>query len=434
MSLPSSRSEALFRQSQELIPGGVNSPARAFRAVGGTPRFIKSAEGPWLTDEDGNRYLDYIGSWGPMILGHSHPLIVEAVRRQAGIGMSYGAPTELEYRMADLVCRMVPSVEQVRMVSSGTEATMSAIRTARAATGRELVIKFEGCYHGHGDAFLSKAGSGMATLGEPTSPGVPRGAAACTLNARYNDLASVEALFAAHPGQIAAIILEPVVGNMGCVVPTMDFLRGIRALCTREGTVLIFDEVMTGFRLAAGGAQELFGVEPDMTTLGKVIGGGLPVGAYGGRRDLMKVVSPAGPMYQAGTLSGNPLAMAAGLAQLGYLAEHPEAFRTLEEHGAIIENAVREHVRQRSYPVQVARVGSMATVFFCDTPIHSWDEAARCDTKRYAQWFWWLMERGVYMPCAQYEAFFFSLAHTRQHINDTAALMVEGLDAVFGAH
>jgi glutamate-1-semialdehyde 2,1-aminomutase len=366
-----------------------------------------------------------------MILGHGHPAIIAAIERQARIGLSYGAPTELEVRMAELVCRMVPSIEMVRMVSSGTEATMSAIRVARAATGREIIIKFEGCYHGHGDAFLSKAGSGMATLGEPTSPGVPRGAAACTLNARYNDLASVEALFAAHPRGIAGVIVEPVVGNMGCVIPKEGFLEGLRSLCTREGAVLIFDEVMTGFRLAPGGAQELYGVRPDLTTLGKVIGGGLPVGAYGGKAELMRVVSPAGPMYQAGTLSGNPLAMAAGIAQLTHLSSHPEIYTDLDRRGAVIEEAVRAHASAKDYPIQVARVGSMGTVFFSEEPVVSWDIAAGCDTARFARWFWWLMERGVYLPCAQYEAFFFSHAHTDSDIARTAELMVEGLDAVF---
>ncbi|MBI1292045.1 glutamate-1-semialdehyde 2,1-aminomutase [bacterium] len=429
--MTSHRSDELFRLSQELIPGGVNSPARAFKAVGGTPRFIARAQGPMIWDEDGNGYLDYIGSWGPMILGHGHPAIVEAVQRQAALGMSYGAPTELEFRMAQLVCAMVPSVEQVRMVSSGTEATMSAIRVARAATGRELVIKFEGCYHGHGDAFLSKAGSGMATLGEPTSPGVPRGAAACTLNARYNDLSSVQGLVAAHPGEVAAVILEPVVGNMGCVVPTREFLAGLRELCTREGIVLIFDEVMTGFRLAPGGAQELFGIHPDLTTLGKVIGGGLPVGAYGGRPDLMQVVSPAGPMYQAGTLSGNPLAMAAGLAQLEHLNSHRDIFAALDAKGAVLADAVLSRAKERGYPVTVQRVGSMGTVFFTDKQVSSWDEAATCDTKRFGRWFWWLLERGVYLPCAQYEAYFISAAHTSEDVSRTASLMAEGLDAVF---
>jgi glutamate-1-semialdehyde 2,1-aminomutase len=430
MALSESRSAELFARAQQSIPGGVNSPARAFRAVGGMPRFIASAKGPHLFDEDGNRYLDLIGSWGPMILGHGHPAILEAIHRQAEVGLSYGAPTSAEVEMAELVCRMVPSIEMVRMVSSGTEATMSVIRVARAATGRSLIIKFEGCYHGHGDAFLAKAGSGMATLGEPTSPGVPAGAAACTLNAQFNDLDSVKALFSAHPAEIAAVIVEPVVGNMGCVVPLPGFLEGLRSICTAEGAALIFDEVMTGFRLFPGGAQQLYGITPDLTALGKVIGAGLPVGAYGGSRRFMSVVSPAGPMYQAGTLSGNPLGMAAGLAQLRILASDPTIYQKLDEHGAVIENAVREHALRRGYPVQVARVGSMGTVFFSDRAVHGWPDAATCDTKAYAKWFWYLMERGVYMPCAQYEAFFLSAALSDDDVFTIARTMCEGLDAV----
>lgn len=424
-------SRELFERARKSIPGGVNSPARAFKAVGGTPRFIRSATGPFLFDADGNRYLDYVGSWGPMILGHQHPEIREAIERQLSHGVSYGAPTDLEVEMAELVCGMVPSIEVVRMVNSGTEATMSAIRVARAATGRDLVIKFEGCYHGHGDAFLSKAGSGMATLGEPTSPGVPKGAAECTLNARFNDLESVVAILDAHPGKVAAIICEPVVGNMGCVPPLDGFLQGLRDLCTRHGAVLIFDEVMTGFRLAPGGAQERFGVMPDLTTLGKVIGGGLPVGAYGGNRELMKVVAPDGPMYQAGTLSGNPLGMAAGLAQLGFLRDNPGVYTKLEKDGEAIATRVAAHVRKKGYPCTHNHVGSMGTLFFNPEPVQDWDGASKCDTGRFARWFWHLMENGVYMPCAQYEAYFHSFAHDEEQIADTARLMCEALDAVF---
>lgn len=425
-------SRELFERAQKSIPGGVNSPARAFKAVGGTPRFIRSAMGPFLFDVDGNRYLDYVGSWGPMILGHQHPVVREAVERQLAHGVSYGAPTDLEVEMAELVCDMVPSIEVVRMVNSGTEATMSAIRVARAATGRDLVIKFEGCYHGHGDAFLSKAGSGMATLGEPTSPGVPRGAAECTLNARFNDIESVTALFEAHPGKIAAVICEPVVGNMGCVAPVEGFLQGLRDLCTRTNSVLIFDEVMTGFRLSPGGAQERFGVLPDLTTLGKVIGGGLPVGAYGGSAELMKVVAPVGPMYQAGTLSGNPLGMAAGLAQLHFLRDNPGVYTKLEKDADILAEAVTTHLKERGYPCTHAHVGSMGTLFFNEESVQSWDDAAGCDTERFARWFWFLMENGVYMPCAQYEAYFHSNAHDEEQVADTARLMCEGLDHVFG--
>lgn len=431
MSLRTEYSAALFARARRLMPGGVNSPARAFKAVGGEPVFIARALGPHLWDEDGNRYLDFIGSWGPMILGHNHPAIVEAVQRQASIGMSYGAPTELEVRMAELVTEMVPSIERVRMVNSGTEATMSAIRLARAFTGRELIIKFEGCYHGHGDSFLSKAGSGMATLGEPTSPGVPAGAAAATLNATFNDLASVEELFSAQPGQIAGIIVEPVVGNMGCVPPEPGFLEGLRALCDREGSLLIFDEVMTGFRLAPGGAQERFGVRPDITTLGKVIGGGLPVGAYGARAEIMAKVSPDGPMYQAGTLSGNPLAMAAGIAQLEHLRANPDVYTKLEQDGAVLENAISSHIAAKSYPATFNRVGSMGTVFFTETEVKDWPSAATCDTARHGRYFWSLMERGVYMPCAQYEAWFHSAAHSAEHIDFTAQAICESLDVAF---
>lgn len=424
-------SRNLFKRAQRVIPGGVNSPARAFKAVGGTPKFIKSATGSLLFDEDGNQFVDFVGSWGPMILGHNHPAVREAIERQLAHGVSYGAPTELEVEMAELVCSMVPSIEMVRMVNSGTEATMSALRVARAATGRDLVIKFEGCYHGHGDSFLSKAGSGMATLGEPTSPGVPKGAAASTLNARFNDIESVRALFDAHPGAIAAVICEPVVGNMGCVEPVPGFLEGLRDLCTRGGAVLIFDEVMTGFRLARGGAQERFAVMPDLTTLGKVLGGGLPVGAYGGRRDLMEVVSPSGPMYQAGTLSGNPLGMAAGLAQLRYLEKHPEVFLKLEDDGHHLANRLTDHIRERGYPCSHAHVGSMGTLFFTPDPVTNWDEASMCDTERFARYFWYLLEHGIHMPCAQYEAYFHSNAHGTEEIEWSAGLMCDALDAVF---
>lgn len=425
------KSSALFEKACRLIPGGVNSPVRAFRAVGGEPRFIARAQGSRLWDEDGNVYTDYIGSWGPMILGHGHPAIVEAVRRQAEVGMSYGAPTALEVRMAELITEMVPSVEMVRMVNSGTEACMTAIRLARAATDRDFIIKFEGCYHGHGDAFLSKAGSGMATLGEPTSPGVPKGAAAATLNARFNDLDSVRAIFDAHAGGIAGVIVEPIVGNMGCVAPQAGFLQGLRELCTRNGAALILDEVMTGFRVAPGGAQELYGVKPDITTLGKIIGGGLPVGAYGGSRNLMKHVSPLGTMYQAGTLSGNPLAMAAGIAQLEWLRAHPDVYAKLERDGAALQSRVEAHIGRKGLAARYQRVGSMATLFFLAGKVQSWDDAKGADTKRYGTYFHHLLERGVYMPPAQFEAFFNSAAHTDEDIERTGTLMCEALDRAF---
>ena len=341
-------SDTLFDRAKAVIPGGVNSPVRAFASVGRNPLFIRKAAGARITDVDGNEYIDYVGSWGPMILGHAHPRVIEAVRKAALDGTSYGAPTELEIRMAELIISIVPSIRMVRMVNSGTEATMSAIRLARAFTGREKIIKFEGCYHGHGDAFLIKAGSGAMTLGVPDSPGVPAGVAAGTLTAAYNSLSSVESLVDANRGGVAAIIVEPVVGNMGCVPPLPGFLEGLRALCTREGIVLIFDEVMTGFRVARGGAQELYGITPDLTTLGKIIGGGLPVGAYGGRKEIMQMVAPAGPMYQAGTLSGNPLAMAAGFETLSIIREDKEFYRNLEARSARLAAGIQNGDRWRS--------------------------------------------------------------------------------------
>ncbi len=417
--------EDRFQRARTVIPGGVNSPARAFKAVGGSPVFFERAEGAYLYDTDDRRFVDFVGSWGPMILGHSHPEVVEAVREQASRAMSFGAPCELETEMAELVIEVVPSVEMVRLVNSGTEATMSAIRLARAATGRDMIVKFEGCYHGHGDAFLSKSGSGMATLGEPTSPGVPKGAAACTLNARYNDIESVRRLFDPNPDAIAGVIVEPVVGNMGCIPPQPGFLEGLRELCTRHGAVLVFDEVMTGFRVAPGGAQERYGVSPDLTCLGKIIGGGLPVGAYGGRRDLMEHVAPAGPMYQAGTLSGNPLAMAAGLATLRHLRAYPEIYDKLERDGQAIEDALNARIRERGLSCCVQRVGSMGTLFFHPGPVRSWDDAKQCDTKAFAEWFHTLLAKGVYMPPAQYEAWFHSAVHDPE---EAISIMCEGLN------
>ncbi|MBI5155175.1 glutamate-1-semialdehyde 2,1-aminomutase [Candidatus Poribacteria bacterium] len=425
------RSQTLFQRAKALLPGGVNSPVRAFKAVGGDPRFIASARGAYLMDCDGNQLIDYIGAWGPAIVGHGHPVVVEAVRKQAEIGMSYGAPCELEVEMAEAICARVPSVEMVRMVNSGTEATMSAIRLARAATKRDLIVKFEGCYHGHGDSFLSKAGSGAATFGVPTSPGVPKGAAECTLNARFNDLESVRALFAAHPGKIAGVIVEPVVGNMGCVPPRDGFLDGLNTVCEGNGALLILDEVMTGFRVAPGGAQELYGIRPALTTMGKVIGGGLPVGAYGGRRDLMELVSPAGPMYQAGTLSGNPLGMAAGLATLRYLGGHLGIYGELDRLGAALEQEVRAHIRSRNYSACYQRAGSMATLFFTQGPVVSWDDAKDCDTARFGVYFNALLESGIHMPPAQFEAFFLSAAHTDADIARTAEAMCAALDRAF---
>ena len=428
------KSDALFERARLRIPGGVNSPVRAFLAVGGTPRFMDRAEGAYLFDVDGNRYLDCYDSWGPMILGHGHPAVVKAVQDQAACAMSFGAPTRLEVEMAELVAELMPSIEVLRMVNSGTEATMSAIRVARAATGRELIVKFEGCYHGHGDSFLSKAGSGLATLGQPTSPGVPRGAASATLNARYNDVASVEALFVAHPGEIAGVIVEPVAGNMGCVVPQAGFLQGLRGLCNQHGGILIFDEVMTGFRLGLGGAQELFGVRADLTTLGKVLGGGLPVGAYGGRRDLMKVVSPDGPMYQAGTLSGNPLGMAAGLATLRELQARPSVYTRLSEKTRDLANVYTTRIAQEGYPAKVAQLGSMITVFFTPLRVHSWDDAATCDTKAFARFFHAMLAEGIHLPPAQFESWFLGAALSDDDFDLLAEAGVRSLDMAFSSH
>ncbi|HUI64257.1 MAG TPA: glutamate-1-semialdehyde 2,1-aminomutase, partial [Bacteroidota bacterium] len=373
--MSTTKSGALFDAARAIIPGGVNSPVRAFRAVGRTPLFIARAAGSHLWDVDGNAYIDFIGSWGPMILGHGHPRVVEALRRAVDLGTSFGAPTELEVQMAELITKMMPSVEMVRMVNSGTEATMSAIRLARAFTGREKLIKFEGCYHGHGDSFLIKAGSGAMTLSVPDSPGVPPAVAAGTLSARFNDLSSVRKLVGENAGAVAALIVEPVVGNMGCVPPEPGFLEGLREICSHEGIVLIFDEVMTGFRIAPGGAQEIYGIRPDLTTLGKIIGGGLPVGAYGGRRDIMQLVAPSGPMYQAGTLSGNPLAMTAGYVTLTLLRENTDIYRSLEEKSRHLQEGIEETIRTMGLPLTQNRVGSMMTLFFTSQRVLDYDGA-----------------------------------------------------------
>jgi glutamate-1-semialdehyde 2,1-aminomutase len=414
-----STSDALFGQAKNVIPGGVNSPVRAFASVGRNPLFIRKAAGAYLTDVDGNTYIDYVGSWGPMILGHAHPRVVEAVRKAALDGTSYGAPTELEIRMAELIISIVPSVQMVRMVNSGTEATMSAIRLARAFTGREKIIKFEGCYHGHGDAFLIKAGSGAMTLGVPDSPGVPSGVAAGTLTAAFNDLASVQALVDANRSAVAAIIVEPVVGNMGCVPPKPGFLEGLRALCTKEGILLIFDEVMTGFRVARGGAQELYKITPDLTTMGKIIGGGLPVGAYGGRKDIMSMVAPAGPMYQAGTLSGNPLAMAAGFETLTIIREDPGFYAKLEAKSARLAVGIQKVIDDGGLPLVQNRVGAMFTTFFTKGPVTDYTTAAVADRAKFGAFFRGMLERGINLAPSQFEAGFMSIAHTDEDIDRT---------------
>ena len=422
-------SERLFARARRLIPGGVNSPVRSFGAVGGTPPFIAGGSGARVRDVDGNEYLDFVGSWGPLVLGHAHPAVVEAVQRAAADGTSFGAPTEGELELAELIARAMPSIEMLRLVNSGTEAAMSAIRIARAYTGRSKLVKFNGNYHGHADGLLVKAGSGAATYGVPTSAGVPLGYAAETLVAEYNDLASVEALFDANVNQIAAVIIEPVAGNMGVVPPADGFLAGLRRLCDDNGALLVFDEVITGFRVAYGGAQERYRVRPDLTCLGKIIGGGLPVGAYGGRADVMQMAAPLGPAYQAGTLSGNPLATAAGIACLHELAK-PGVYDTLEALGADAESGLRAAGDATGVAVTVNRVGSALTAFFTESPVTTWEEAASSDTGRYAVFFHGLLERGVYVAPSQFEAAFVSLAHTAGDIAFAAGQAREAMGAL----
>ncbi|NOY43914.1 MAG: glutamate-1-semialdehyde 2,1-aminomutase [Deltaproteobacteria bacterium] len=419
------RSLELFEKAQSFIPGGVNSPVRAFRAVGGKPVFIARADGARLYDVDGNAYIDYVGSWGPMILGHNHPEVREALARALADGTSFGAPTALEVEMAELVCEIVPSVEMVRMVNSGTEATMSAIRLARGYTGRDKVVKCEGCYHGHGDSLLVKAGSGATTFGVPTSPGVPADFAKHTLTIPYNDLEALERVVRDNPDQIACLIVEPVPGNMGCIPPAPGYLEGLREITAREGIVLIFDEVMSGFRVALGGAQERFGVTPDLTTLGKIIGGGLPVGAYGGRREIMEKVAPVGPIYQAGTLSGNPLAMTAGLVTL-QLLRRPGVYEALEEKSARLCDGLAEVFSRRGVPAFHTRVGPMFTTFFQEGPVRDYASALQSDTEAFGRFFRGMLERGVNLAPSQFEAGFMSLAHTE----DDIARTVEAADAV----
>jgi glutamate-1-semialdehyde 2,1-aminomutase len=421
------KSQAAFARACEVIPGGVNSPARAFGGVGGQPIFISRGEGPYLFDIDGNRYLDYVGSWGPLILGHCHPRVSAAVGEALAHGATFGAPTELETRLAELICELVPSIAMVRMVSSGTEASMSAIRLARGFTGRDRIVKFAGCYHGHVDSLLVAAGSSATTLGVPNSPGVPRGAIGDTLLLRFNDVAALEQAFREQGDKIAGVILEPVVGNMGLVVPSREFLAALRQLTHQHGALLIYDEVMTGFRLAPGGAQELFGQQPDLTVLGKIVGGGLPVGAFGGRADIMKKVLPAGPVFQAGTLSGNPLAMAAGLATLEELRDHPP-YQRLELLGKKVAAGLEGAARDANVSHQIARVGSMWTLFFTAEPVTDYDTAKKSDTARFARFFWAMMERGVYLPCSQFEAAFISAAHTEEHVDQTIAAARQALN------
>jgi len=413
------KSEYLFNKAQQSIPGGVNSPARAFKSVGGVPVFMKKAKGSVLTDEDGNQYIDYVGSWGPMILGHAHPAIVKAVQDAAFNSTSFGAPTETEINMAELVKQMVPNVDRVRMVNSGTEACMSAVRVARGFTGKEKIIKFEGNYHGHGDAFLIKAGSGALTLGKPSSPGVTKGTAKDTLNATYNDLGSVEKLLEKNKDNVAAIIVEPVAGNMGCVPPNPDFLEGLRELCDSHETILIFDEVMTGFRLARGGAQERFDVWADLVTFGKIIGGGLPVGAFGGKKEIMDMVAPVGDVYQAGTLSGNPLAMSAGYTLLSMLEKHPEYYVELEEKTEYLKKRLNIVLKTSGLPYTINQVGSMITVFFTGETVTNFETANKNDQELFRQFFHGMLKRGIYLPPSPFESWFLSKSLTYQQLDET---------------
>jgi glutamate-1-semialdehyde 2,1-aminomutase len=420
------RSVAAFERALTLMPGGVNSPARAFGAVGGTPIFIDRADGAYLYDVDGNRYIDYIGSWGPMILGHRHPEVIAAIERALAHGTSYGAPTEAESELVERIIDAVASIEKVRLVSSGTEATMSAIRLARGYTGRDMLIKFAGNYHGHVDSLLVAAGSSAATLGAPNSPGVTAGASKDTLVVEYNDVAELEQAFAAHGDKIAGVILEPVVGNMGVVAPSREFVDALHRLTQKHGALLVCDEVMTGFRVAFSGAQSVFGIEPDITTLGKIVGGGLPVGAYGGRAEIMNHILPAGKVFQAGTLSGNPLATAAGSATLRLLKEE-SPYERLDALTSRLANGLHHAVERAGIPHTIARVGSMMTLFFHPGPIRGWREASQCDTDQFARYFWGLMDRGAYMPCSQFEALFVSTAHTEADVDATIAAAEDAL-------
>ncbi len=425
------RSQALQQRAERFFPGGVNSPVRAFRAVGGAPPFIQSAQGAWLTDADGNRYIDYFGSWGPMILGHAFPPVVEAIERAARNSASFGASTAAEADLAERVVACYPAIEKLRFVSSGTEATMSAIRLARAATGRKVIVKFAGCYHGHSDGLLVKAGSGVATFGIPGSAGVPEEIAHLTMALPFNDIAALEAAFDAHPGRIAAVILEPVVGNAGCIAPAPGFLPALRALTEREGALLIADEVMSGFRVALGGAVELYNMDPDLITLGKIVGGGLPVGIFGGRRKLMDMLAPLGPVYQAGTLSGKPLAMAAGLATLGYLQEHAaEVYARLEATSKAVADGVAAEAASAGVALTTNRVGAMWTWFFTPDPVTNYDEAAMSDTAAFGRFHHAMLDQGIWLPPSQYEAAFLGTSHGEQEIAATIAAAHEAFKAV----
>ncbi|MCG8474416.1 MAG: glutamate-1-semialdehyde 2,1-aminomutase [Cytophagales bacterium] len=420
----------LFQEAQKHIPGGVNSPVRAFKAVGGDPIFMKEAKGAFMTDVDGNKYLDLINSWGPMILGHCHPDIEGAVKEAVPRSLSFGTPSPAEVDIATLICQMKPGIQKVRMVNSGTEATMSAIRLARGYTGRDKIIKFEGCYHGHGDSFLIAAGSGATTLGAPNSPGVTQGTANDTLTAPYNDLQAVKELVQANPESIAAIIIEPIAGNMGCVLPEEGFLEGLRTICDQENIVFIFDEVMTGFRLAKGGAQERLGITPDLTTLGKIIGGGMPVGAYGGKREIMDYVSPQGPVYQAGTLSGNPISMAAGFAMLSFLNDEPEVYRHIDTLTQHIAEGTRKNLKTLNLPYTTNEIGSMHSLFFTDRKVRNFEDAKSCDTALFGRYFNEMLNRGIYLPPSQFETYFISNALTEELVEKFLKASFESLKAI----
>ncbi len=424
------KSRQLYKQAQKVLPGGVNSAVRAFKSVGGTPIYFTHGKGSQLFDVDGNQYIDYVGSWGPLILGYSHPRIVEALIEEARKATSFGAPTEAETQLAEMLIYMVPSVEMVRMVNSGTEATMSAVRLARGYTGKNKIIKFSGCYHGHGDSFLIQAGSGAMTFGMPNSPGVTQGSAADTLIAQFNDISSVKKLIEENPEQIAAVIVEPVAGNMGVIPPEESFLSDLREVTRQHDILLIFDEVMTGFRVARGGAQELHGITPDLTALGKIIGGGLPVGAYGGRKEIMEKVSPTGPVYQAGTLSGNPLAMRAGLETLKLLNE-PDFYQSLERKAATLEKGVRDNIEKLGAEVYLSRVGSMGCMFFNSQKVTDFETASQSHTDRYARYFQAMLENGIYLAPSQFEAFFISSAHSDDDIEKTIQANYQALERAF---
>lgn len=429
--MKTTRSQELFEQAQKYIPGGVNSPVRAFKSVGRSPIFFTHGAGSKLYDVDGNEYIDYVGSWGPLILGYSPPDVVKAIQEEAARATSFGAPTELEIELAKLICEMVPSIEMVRLVNSGTEATMSAIRLARGYTGRNKIVKFIGCYHGHGDSFLIQAGSGATTLGVPNSPGVTQGTIADTLLANFNDLESVQKLVAEFPEEIAAVIVEPVAGNMGVVPPEPGFLEGLREVTRENGIVLIFDEVMTGFRVAKGGAQELYGIDPDLTTMGKVIGGGLPVGAYGGKREIMEHVAPVGPVYQAGTLSGNPLAVRAGLETLKRIKQ-PGFYEKLEEKARRLDEGIQENIKKLNAPLYTTRVGSMSCIFFTPEKVVDYDSATKSDTNAFSRYFQLMLDAGIYLAPSQFEAAFLSAAHSAEDIEKTVEANYNALKQIYG--